>query len=75
MAFDSTSLILLAQNMCRSSNLLAVHLNDNGIVSSADQELAVEILDIFGLSQLDLQEASRVTPRVTGDCNVGGEPG
>jgi hypothetical protein len=45
----------MAQNLCCCSNLTAVHLNDNGIVSSYDQELMMELLDIFGLSDLGLQ--------------------
>jgi hypothetical protein len=40
----------MAQNLCRCSNLLAVHLNDNGIC--ADHELKMEIMDVFGLSDL-----------------------
>jgi len=71
MAFDSKSLILLAKNLSRSSSLLAVHLNDNGIVSSSDQELMMEILDIFGLSDLDLHEACRVKPGAIGDEDLG----
>ena len=57
LAFTKDQLISLATSLCVCQNLMGVHLNDIGITD--DEPLFMEILDIFGLGEVDLRTACR----------------
>ena len=61
--FTNDQLIALSSNLCVCQNLMGVHLNDIGITN--DENLFMELIDIFGLGEVDLRTVCRAKFELT----------
>lgn len=59
MNLGATNLVELCSQMACCPNLMGIHLSDNGIINPEDDELMTELLDVFGLGQIDISQACR----------------
>ena len=62
MNFDKESLFSLSNVICNCPNMMAVHMNDNGIIrhGKGNDKLMLDILNIFGLGNLDIEHCCRI---------------
>ena len=64
-------LLYLSETMSTCPNLMAIHLNDSGIISPWDDELLDEMRDIFELGEIGVAETCDVN--LNGDSEQAGE--
>jgi hypothetical protein len=68
MNFDDSSLITLCESLSCCPNLMAIHMNDNNLMDSRNEELLKEILSIFDLGDHDAATVCRAK-KETRDLN------
>ena len=68
MNFDDRSLISICEKMATCPNLMAIHMNDNNLMETRNEELLKEILSIFDLGDHDAATVCR-SKKETRDLN------